>query len=406
MSKINFQLHKNIFDDSEGEKRKLPNKENGDKRIKNIKKKSGNLAFGDEDTTTTIASFLEPNDLETISTEVNKGLKNQKKLSEMRLDTIKEIKKKIMDSIENLKSVTESESNKIETYEKFQKVCGLIIKDIESQLEKGGKVLKEIPEKTTIIRDIVNSWRSYVYMFKEYEYEFEYEYGKDSLINNQVWISLCKKLMSYFPYDKTICNDMLINYFEEHLNAEYNITFKNVKFFLEKGADANIKYNWGWNEEPTPGYGKESLLSNYYMSDYANGDIVTLLLENHADPKVDKVGTWLHMSDNNYLNNFKILLKYGLDTNATIKAMTQKTTLLMDALIEAVTQKHSIDIEPIEFIKLILEHGADPNYITEDDVKELFPETTTRHHSPLEYAVQNGKKDIAKLLIDYNATFY
>lgn len=194
---------------------------------------------------------------------------------------------------------------------------------------------------------------------------------------------------------------------KEIINSVNDNNYKKTKELLEKGADVNTKDDRN----------RTLLMIAVYNNNY---EISELLIENNADINTQddmQNNPFLYSGAEGQLEILKLLVKKGADTKITnryggvalipasehgyvetVKYLLENTdtdvnhvnnlgwTALLEAIILGTGSENHKNV-----IKLLLDHGADPNLPDKKGV------------TPLEHARENAYKDIEKILIDAGA---
>nr|WP_227752175.1 ankyrin repeat domain-containing protein [Viridibacillus sp. JNUCC-6] len=151
--------------------------------------------------------------------------------------------------------------------------------------------------------------------------------------------------------------------------ATYNNDVKSAKFLIEAGADVNIQDDM--QNSPFLYAGAEGYL-----------DILKLTTKAGADPKItNRYGgiALIPASEHGYVDVVKFLLT---ETNSDVNHINNLGwTALLEAIILGDGSK-----KQQETVRILLEHGANPNLADRDGV------------TPLEHAEKLGYKEIEKLL--------
>ncbi|KOO50189.1 ankyrin repeat domain-containing protein [Viridibacillus arvi] len=151
--------------------------------------------------------------------------------------------------------------------------------------------------------------------------------------------------------------------------ATYNNDVKSAKFLIEAGADVNIQDDM--QNSPFLYAGAEGYL-----------DILKLTTKAGADPKItNRYGgiALIPASEHGYVDVVKFLLT---ETNSDVNHINNLGwTALLEAIILGDGGK-----KQQETVRILLEHGANPNLADRDGV------------TPLEHAEKLGYKEIEKLL--------
>jgi ankyrin repeat protein len=153
-----------------------------------------------------------------------------------------------------------------------------------------------------------------------------------------------------------------------------------AKIMLEHGADVNQTTEGGWTPLLT------AVQNRYYQ-------LATFLLEHGADPKIQNKGGWspLYIATDNrnieggdyptrkpdldHLEIIKLLIEHGADVNARMHSSTETRTvfthqwLYEDGATPFLRAAQSSDLV---LMKLLLEHGADPKLVTDDGTTPLM----------------------------------
>lgn len=153
-----------------------------------------------------------------------------------------------------------------------------------------------------------------------------------------------------------------------------------VKTLLEGGADVNQVSEFGWSPLLT------ATQNRYYK-------IGEYLLQKGADPNISNGGGWnpLYIATDNrnieagdyptrrpdldHLAFIRLLLEHGADPNIRMASSTETRTVFTNQWLNedgATPFLRAAQSSDLDLMNLLLEHGADPNIHTRDDVTPLM----------------------------------
>lgn len=153
-----------------------------------------------------------------------------------------------------------------------------------------------------------------------------------------------------------------------------------VKTLVEAGADVNQLSEYGWSPLLT------ATQNRYY-------EIGAFLLEQGANPNIRNEGGWspLYIATDNrnieggdyptrkpdmpHLDYIKLLLDHGADPNLRMQSSTETRTIFTHQWLNedgATPFLRAAQSSDLELMELLLEHGADPNINTRDGVTPLM----------------------------------
>jgi len=185
-----------------------------------------------------------------------------------------------------------------------------------------------------------------------------------------------------------------------------------AKIMLEHGADVNQTTEGGWTPLLT------AVQNRYY-------ELAKFLLEHGADPKIQNKGGWspLYIATDNrnieggdyptrkpdldHLEIIKLLLDHGADVNARMHSSTETRTvfthqwLYEDGATPFLRAAQSSDLV---LMKMLLDRGADPKLITDDGTTPLMVASGIGWVEGVTYEwSRNANVDTVKLLLDLGA---
>ncbi|MBF8269252.1 MAG: ANK REP REGION protein [Gammaproteobacteria bacterium] len=155
---------------------------------------------------------------------------------------------------------------------------------------------------------------------------------------------------------------------------------ESVKILLASGADVNQVTEYGWSPLLT------ATQNRFYQ-------LGKLLLENKADPDIANRGGWtpLYIATDNrnieggdyptrqpdmdHLEYIQLLLKHGADPNLRMRSSTETRTIFTHQWLYedgATPFLRAAQSSDLALMKLLLEHGADPSIATEQGVTPLM----------------------------------
>lgn len=210
---------------------------------------------------------------------------------------------------------------------------------------------------------VINSWNFLYYIIKE---------NRTPLLQNLITNGSMLKNNKHIDFDHFFQDKSLL------ILATQNKNIKMVKFLIQQGAALDLPDNNGNTALHAATQGN-------------NINIVEILLEQGASPDLrNKFGfNPLHIAARNgFIEIGKLLLNNGLDIDANITGGTIRGTALSEAVLAG----------QLNFVKLLLVNGANPNPLDSLGLPEFVEETP-----PLIYAVITGNINIVKLLLDNGA---
>jgi len=185
-----------------------------------------------------------------------------------------------------------------------------------------------------------------------------------------------------------------------------------AKIMLEHGADVNQTTEGGWTPLLT------AVQNRYYQ-------LATFLLEHGADPKIQNKGGWspLYIATDNrnieggdyptrkpdldHLEIIKLLIEHGADVNARMHSSTETRTvfthqwLYEDGATPFLRAAQSSDLV---LMRLLLEHGADPTLITDDGTTPLMVASGIGWVEGVTYEwSRDANAEAVKMLLDLGA---
>ncbi len=176
--------------------------------------------------------------------------------------------------------------------------------------------------------------------------------------------------------------------------AQYS-SLRALRLLLTNGANVNAQAVSG-------SYGGRTPL--YFAVENAKPEMAKLLLENHADPNLCRVGDktpLMRAAEKSELDVVQMLLAHGADVNASMTGgLLDRWTPLY----------YAIDANAPEVVKVLLENKADPNAVV-DNLRMPGPSYAPQNQTitvdsgatPLLYAVLRKQEDIARLLLAHKA---
>jgi hypothetical protein len=148
---------------------------------------------------------------------------------------------------------------------------------------------------------------------------------------------------------------------------------------------------WSYNAEP----------ASYKIPDFTG--VVRRLLSAGANINGMKQGITPLFStiDNNNLDMAELFLKNGADVNAELPDEGPGEQLGYTPLMHAVIRY--FDIDDPTMMKLLLDHGANPNFSKGNYVMRDEPPLSYAGKTPLVIAAENGSLTLTRLLLDHGA---